>query len=113
MVETLLTDITSDICKDSVLSDNKKNSYMAEIQFIKAFTEYNDFGKMREGFNIILSISKSPVNIIAGGFPFNYECPSIMMLYHRQSGALDKELETLEQCAPRLLQNNEWSWKRF
>lgn len=36
MVETLLTDITSDICKDSVLSDNKKNSYMAEIQFIKA-----------------------------------------------------------------------------
>ena len=28
------------------------------------------------------------------------ECPSIMMLYHRQSGALDKELETLEQCAP-------------
>ena len=38
MVETLLTDITSDICKDSVLSDNKKNSYMAEIQFIKAFT---------------------------------------------------------------------------
>lgn len=100
MVETLLTDITSDICKDSVLSDNKKNSYMAEIQFIKAFTEYNDFGKMREGFNIILSISKSPVNIIAGGFPFNYECPSIMMLYHRQSGALDKELETLEQCAP-------------
>lgn len=100
MVETLLTDITSDICKDSVLSDNKKNSYMAEIQFIKAFTEYNDFGKMREGFNIILSISKSPVNIIADGFPFNYECPSIMMLYHRKSGALDKELETLEQCAP-------------
>ena len=43
MVETLLTDITSDICKDSVLSDNKKNSYMAEIQFIKAFTEYNDY----------------------------------------------------------------------
>jgi LuxR family maltose regulon positive regulatory protein len=23
-----------------------------------------------------------------------------MMLYHRKSGALDKELETLEQCAP-------------
>lgn len=47
MVETLLTDITSDICKDSVLSDNKKNSYMAEIQFIKAFTEYNDLENER------------------------------------------------------------------
>ena len=100
MVDTLLKDISSDISNDTALSDSRKNSYMAELQFIKAFAEYNDFGNMMKELSVIPSISKSPVSIIAGGFPFNYECPSIMMLYHRQPGALDKELETLEQYAP-------------
>ncbi len=99
MVDTLLTDITADINKDTYLSENARNSYLAELQFVKAFTKYNDFELMIKDFNLISSYSKSPVNIIAGGFPFNYECPSVLMLYHRQSGALDKELAALEHYA--------------
>ena len=100
MVDTLLTDIHSDINNDSSLNEIQKNSYLAELQYIKAYTGYNDFNKMREAFNIIPSLSKSPVNIFANGFPFNFECPSVMMLYHRQAGALDDEMNTLEQYAP-------------
>lgn len=100
MVDTLLTDIHNDINNDSSLNEIQKNSYLAELQYIKAYTGYNDFNKMREAFNIIPSLSKSPVNIVANGFPFNFECPSVMMLYHRQAGALDDEMNTLEQYAP-------------
>lgn len=64
MVDTLLTDIHSDINNDSSLNEIQKNSYLAELQYIKAYTGYNDFNKMREAFNIIPSLSKSPVNIL-------------------------------------------------
>lgn len=100
MVDTLLTDITADINKDTYLSENARNSYLAELQYIKAFTRYNDFELMIKDFNLISSYSKSPVGITACGFPFNYECPSVLMLYHRQAGSLDKELATLEHYAP-------------
>ena len=100
MVDTLLTDIHNDINNDSSLNEIQKNSYLAELQYILAYTGYNDFNKMREAFNVIPSLSKSPVNIVANGFPFNFECPSVMMLYHRQAGALDDEMNTLEQYAP-------------
>ena len=59
MVDTLLTDIHSDINNDSSLNEIQKNSYLAELQYIKAYTGYNDFNKMREAFNIIPSLSKS------------------------------------------------------
>ena len=100
MVETLLSDIGNDINNDSILNESQKILYLAELQYIKAYTGYNDFNKMREAFNIIPTLSKSPVNIIANGFPFNFECPSVMMLYHRQAGALDEEINALEKCAP-------------
>ena len=61
MVDTLLTDIHNDINNDSSLNENQKNSYLAELQYIKAYTGYNDFNKMREEFNAIPSFSKSPV----------------------------------------------------
>ena len=99
MVDTLLTDIAADINKDTYLNESARNSYLAELQFVKAFTKYNNFELMIKDFNLISSYSKSPVNIIAGGFPFNYECPSVLMLYHRQAGALDKELAALEHYA--------------
>ena len=74
MVETLLSDIGNDINNDSILNESQKILYLAELQYIKAYTGYNDFNKMREAFNIIPTLSKSPVNIIANGFPFNFEC---------------------------------------
>lgn len=100
MVHTLLTDIETDINNDPCLSEAERISYIAELQYIRAFTNYNDFEKMNTSFNQISSITKSPVSIIAGNYPFNFDCPSIISLYHREAGCLDKEMSMLEQCAP-------------
>jgi hypothetical protein len=48
MVETLLSDIGNDINNDSILNESQKILYLAELQYIKAYTGYNDFNKMRE-----------------------------------------------------------------
>lgn len=99
-VQTLLADIEADINNDSDINDIQKNQYISELEYIKAFECFNDFDKMNKHFNRISAITKSPVSIIAGKYPFNFECPSIMSLYHRTSGSLEHEMCLLNDCAP-------------
>ncbi|MGN0329518.1 MAG: LuxR C-terminal-related transcriptional regulator [Lachnospira sp.] len=99
-MQSLMKDIHNDIENDDSLNDSVRASHYAELEFINAFSSYNDFAKMNESFKKVASITKSPINTLAGQYPFTFECPSIMSMYHRKSGALDVEMLTLEDCAP-------------
>lgn len=100
MAMSLLSDIESDIKEDNNISENYKVKYYSEIEYVKSYIEYNDIVKMNENFKKISSLTKAPVDLIAGKFPYNFECPSILSLYHRKCGALDVEMLTLEDVAP-------------
>ena len=100
IMETLINDIENDIKDDDLVDEIQKNSYLAEIQYIKAFFNFNDFNKMNEDFKKVTYLTKSPVNITASHYPFSFESPSIMALYHRRIGGLDVEMFSLEDCAP-------------
>lgn len=100
LFQNLTTDIQNDISTDSSLMDKQRNKYLAEIQYVASFAGFNDFYKMNEGFQKVLEISKSPVDIIAGQFTFSFGCPSYLSLYHKKPGTLDQELSMIEDCAP-------------
>lgn len=100
MAQSLLSDIAVDIAEDNMLNDVSRNNYNAELEYVKAYVEFNDFGKMNESFKRISSFTKSPVSLIAGQYPFNFECPSMISMFHRKSGALDVEMLTLEDLSP-------------
>lgn len=95
----LINDISEDIKIDISISDIKRNNYKAALAYMKAFTEYNDFRKMNEHFLKVADITDTPTEIVGGQFPFTFECPSIMSLYHSKIGGLDYELLALEECA--------------
>lgn len=99
-MEALIKDIENDIKNDELVDEIQKNSYLAEIQYINAYFTYNDFNKMNDDFKKVTYLTKSPVNLISSQFPFSFESPSIMALYHRRIGGLDVEMFSLEDCAP-------------
>lgn len=100
VMASLLKDIENDISEDESVSEEMKINYLAELSYISAYTKFNDFNKMDENFQKIFQITKTPVSFIAGQYPFTFEYPSCMSLYHKQPGALDLETLTLENCAP-------------
>lgn len=95
----LISGINEDIKKDKLLTDKQLINYTAELMYVRAFLNYNNFSEMNKGFLEIADINSNPLEHIAGHFPFNFECPSIMNIYHSTPGSLDYEVLTLEECA--------------
>lgn len=95
----LISNISDDIKKDCHLSKEQVMDYNAALTYINAFLDYNDFTKMNAQFIKVADITNKPLKHIAGHFPFSFECPSVMSIYHSSPGALDYETYALEECA--------------
>lgn len=95
----LLSDIREDISNDKLLTNEQIIDYNAALTYISAFLEYNDFKKMNEKFEQVAGITQKPLEQIAGQFPFTFECPSVLSIYHSAAGELDYEKLALEECA--------------
>mgnify|MGYP001040717256 CR=1 FL=1 len=80
-------------------SKEQMMDYNAALTYINAFLDYNDFTKMNAQFIKVADITNKPLKHIAGHFPFSFECPSVMSIYHSSPGALDYETYALEECA--------------
>ncbi|SEW40597.1 helix-turn-helix transcriptional regulator [[Clostridium] fimetarium] len=100
MMESLVSSISKDIKNDDNLSVEQQAKLHCELTYISAYYEFNDFSKMNDHFMNVCNDSNEPLKIIVGKVPFSLGSPSIMALYHTQSGMLDNELNTLEVCAP-------------
>ncbi|MDO5403567.1 MAG: LuxR C-terminal-related transcriptional regulator [Eubacteriales bacterium] len=100
MMKNILCDLKENILADKQLSAKDKSKYLAEVQYVSCFADFNDFGKMNKSLSKVSDITKLPVDIIAGHFPFSFGCPSYLSLYHKAEGALDTELVNIDECAP-------------
>lgn len=96
----LISDINKDISKDSAVGEKKLIDYEAALTYISAFLEYNNFESMNALFLDAAKLTQKPLELVAGQFPFIFECPSVMSLYHSGVGELDCETAMLEACAP-------------
>ena len=95
----LISNIRMDVMNDEHLSETQVTDYVAALCYISAFLEYNDFRKMNVKFLEVGNITEKPLAYIAGQFPFSFECPSVMSIYHSTPGELDNETQSLEECA--------------
>ena len=82
------------------LSPEERGNLLGECDLIMSFLCYNDISAMsrlhrsasRQMTRPAISIHKS------GGWTFG--SPSVLMMFHREPGALEKELEEMEECMP-------------
>ena len=100
IMKNILVDLKDDILADKQLLAKERAKYLAEVQYVSCFAQFNDFGKMNTCLSKVADITKLPVDIIAGQFSFSFGCPSYLFLYHKDVGSLDTELLNIEKCAP-------------
>ena len=81
-------------------SQEEKGNLLGECDLIMSFLMYNDISKMSQFHrNASAQMSRPAISIRReGGWTFG--SPSVLMMFHRDSGSLAKELSEMQECMP-------------
>lgn len=77
-----------------------KTRLMGEYELVLSFTGYNDIEKMSEYHKRACSLLKTPSYILDGTASWTFGSPSVLYMFHRKPGELDKEVQTIREAMP-------------
>ena len=82
------------------LSEEERGNLLGECDLIQSFLMYNDISRMSQFHRSASEKMTRPAISIRSDGGWTFGSPSVLMMFHRKSGDLDKELEELNQCMP-------------
>ena len=82
------------------LSEEERGNLLGECDLILSFLMYNDISRMSQFHRSASEKMTRPAISIRSDGGWTFGSPSVLMMFHRKSGDLDKELEEMNQCMP-------------
>ena len=82
------------------LSEEEKGNLLGECDLIQSFLMYNDISRMSQFHRSASEKMTRPAISIRSDGGWTFGSPSVLMMFYRKSGDLDKELEEMNQCMP-------------
>lgn len=82
------------------LSEEERGNLLGECDLIQSFLMYNDISRMSQFHRSASEKMTRPAISIQSDGGWTFGSPSVLMMFHRKSGDLDKELEEMNQCMP-------------
>lgn len=82
------------------LSENEKNIILGETELLISFTKYNDIAEMSRHHRCAFELLGKRASLINIRSTWSFGSPSVMCLYHSESGSLQRELELMDECMP-------------
>ena len=71
-----------------------------ELELLFSFTKFNNIAAMSLHQRKACELLKSPSEFFDRSTPWTFEGPSVLYLFHRESGKLEQELRDLTDCLP-------------
>lgn len=92
--------LLSSLEANTTLTEVEKNNYLGECELMMSFLQYNDISAMsafhRKAGNMMNRTSMT----IDSNRTWTFGSPSIVMMFHRTCGGLDREIAQMRQCMP-------------
>ena len=82
------------------LSEEERGNLLGECDFILSFLCYNDISAMSRLHRSASAQMSRPAITIRSGGGWTFGSPSVLMMFHRRPGNLDKELAEMAECMP-------------
>lgn len=82
------------------LSEEERGNLLGECDLIQSFLMYNDISRMSQFHRSASEKMTRPAISIRSDGGWTFGSPSVLMMFHRKSGELDKELKEMNQCMP-------------
>ncbi len=82
------------------LSPEERGNILGECDLIMSFLRYNDISAMSALHqNAVKLMTRQAISIQKTG-SWTFSSPSVLMMYHRETGKLDSEIGEMNQCMP-------------
>lgn len=82
------------------LSDAERGNLLGECDLIMSFLMYNDISRMSELHRSASALMTRPAISIRKEGGWTFGSPSVLMMFHRELGALEAELKEMYDCMP-------------
>lgn len=94
-------------CSSLPENDPTANGWKGEMELLRAFTKYNDIVAMSAHHKRAAQFFQQSENNgsrLSGQDPWTMGSPSVLYMFHRKSGMLEKELKQMHDCLPQYSQ---------
>lgn len=81
-------------------SQEEKGNLLGECDLILSFLMYNDISAMSRLHRSASAQMSHPAISIQNSGGWTFGSPSVLMMFHRQPGQLDRELAEMDECMP-------------
>ena len=82
------------------MPDSERGNLLGECDLIMSFLCYNDISAMSRLHRSASAQMSRPAITIRSGGGWTFGSPSVLMMFHRRPGDLDKELAEMDECMP-------------
>ena len=82
------------------MSEEERGNLLGECDLILSFLMYNDISKMSQFHRSASQKMTRPAISIRKDGGWTFGSPSVLMMFHREAGGLDGELEEMKECMP-------------
>ena len=92
--------LTDNIPKDAKLSKYDKDNLLGEFEVLISISKYNDILKMSEHHQKAGRLLKGSTQILNTGSNWTFSSPSVLAMFHRETGRLSDELAIMKTAMP-------------
>ncbi len=82
------------------ISEEERGNILGECDLIMSFLRYNDISAMSQLHRNASKLMTRPAVSIQKTGSWTFSSPSVLMMYHREPGMLDSEINEMNQCMP-------------
>ena len=81
-------------------NDPEARHWRGELEFLLSLAAYNDIAAMSAHHRRANELLGRPTKLFGPGSPWTLGCPSVLFMFHRESGKLEEELTLMDECLP-------------
>jgi LuxR family transcriptional regulator, maltose regulon positive regulatory protein len=93
-------EIRESIRNNSLLPEAEIHQLSGELEFLCSFSQFNRLKAMAAYYTIAARLMNRPSDFYDRNGSWSFESPSILYMFHRESGELDHEVSGLAECIP-------------
>lgn len=100
LFQNICEELVKNIKNDKILTAEDRDNLLGEYELLMSFTKYNSIKHMSEHHQRARSLIKTTSRILDVNSNWSFGSPSILYMFHRESGKLTEEVEIMKSAMP-------------
>lgn len=100
LFETVCREFQEALEEDNGLDEKSQSELLGEYELLLSFTKYNDIQNMYVHIKNAWNLLKHPARFIDTKEGWTFGSPSVLYMFHRETGELENEIHNLKESMP-------------